>query len=70
MAHSTGKDEIQVGQWVMLAYAGDSFEAQVIEDLGNIGLKRERMLQVMVPWEEGVEPKEFPVTEDRLSRPS
>ncbi len=59
-----------MGEWVLLAHAGDSFEAQVIEDLGNISLKRERMLQVMVPWEEGVEPKEFPVPEHRLTRPS
>jgi hypothetical protein len=70
VANSTEKDEIQVGQWVLLPLGGDPLEAKVIEDRGNLGVKGERILRVWVPWEEGVEPREYEIPEEDLIRPS
>ncbi len=70
MAASEQKSRIEVGEWVLLPLGGDPLEAQVIEDRGNLGVKRERILRVSVPWEEGVEPKEYEVPEQDLIRPA
>jgi len=70
MAGATDKDRIEVGEWVLLPIAGTDFEGRVIEDCGNLGVNGERILTVLVPWEEGVEPREYPTPEHRLIRPS
>jgi hypothetical protein len=70
MAGANQNDRIEVGQWVLLPLGGDPLEGQVIEDCGNLGVKGERILRVLVPWEEGVEPRTYPVPEERLIRPS
>lgn len=70
MANATDKGRIEVGEWVLLTLGGEPFEGQVIEDCGNLGVNGERILTVLVPWEEGVEPHTYPTPEQRLSRPS
>jgi hypothetical protein len=70
MADSTAKDRIEVGDWVLVPLGGDPLEGQVIEDCGNLGVDGERILAVLVPWEEGVEPREYGVPEHRLIRPT
>jgi hypothetical protein len=70
VADSTEKSEmIQVGDRVLVPL-GSGLEGQVIEDYGYLGPKKERVLRVLVPWEEGVEPRTYPVAEHRLVRAS
>lgn len=70
MAGTTQNDRIEVGEWVLLPLGGKPFEGQVIEDCGNLGVNGERILTILVPWEEGVEPRTYPTPEHRLIRPS
>jgi hypothetical protein len=71
MADSTEKSEmIQVGDWVLVPLGGTPLEGQVIEDYGYLGGKEDRVLRVLVPWEEGVEPRTYPIAERRLTRVS
>lgn len=59
---------IQVGEWVVFSIADNHFDAQVIEDRGNLGVNGERILRISVPWGKDIEPREFEVHEDRLIR--
>ncbi len=70
MANATDKDRIEVGEWVLVPLGIRPLEGQVIEDYGHIGVDGARVLRVLVPWEEGVEPRTYPTPEHRLIRAS
>jgi hypothetical protein len=68
VASSKQKARIEVGEWVYVPLGGDPLPAQVIEDRGNLGVNGRRIVRISVPWEEGMEPREFEVAEESLIR--
>jgi hypothetical protein len=68
MAVSNQKSRIEVGEWVYVPLGGDPLEAQVVEDRGNLGVNGRRILRISVPWDEGMEPREFEIPEEDLIR--
>ena len=68
VAAKTKKARFEVGEWVRPPLGEEPLEAQILEDLGNLGVNGERVLLVSVPLDEGdeVESMEYPVVEGDL----
>ena len=62
------ESEIQVGQWLFLPFGRKPARVQVLEDRGRLGINGEKVFLIHVPMEEGVEPRQFEVSESELLR--
>jgi hypothetical protein len=58
--------EIEVGQWVYLPSTPEPMKAKVLEDRGPLGVNGEHVFLVLIPMEDGVEPREREVAEPHL----
>jgi len=58
VAASKAKTKIKVGQWVFIGPGKHAIKAQVIEDRGLIGYRRQQVFLLLVPEEEAVVPGE------------
>jgi hypothetical protein len=64
---SKEKAAFNIGEWVVLTVVGTPWDAQVLDDLGRLGVNGERIYSVLVPQEAGAEPIVRDARESRLS---
>jgi hypothetical protein len=64
---SKEKAAFNIGEWVVLTVVGTPWDAQVVDDLGRLGVNGERIYSVLVPQEAGAEPIVRDARESRLS---
>jgi hypothetical protein len=66
MPASKEKPLFEPGQWVVLPIVGTRWDAQIVEDMGKLGVNGERVYSILVPQEEGAEPILRTAAESRL----
>lgn len=66
MAPVSTKSRIEVGQDIVLPVGRNRLRGKVVEDRGNLGVNKERILRVALDMGEDVPPREHEVPESRL----
>lgn len=55
------------GEWVVLSFVESKWDAQILEDMGRLGVNGERIYSILVPQEGNLEPIVRDARESRLS---